>query len=139
MFPEHWEAWSINCLSRKLLPVVDYPHGKEIFLMLSLIPPRGAALCWFHPDINSQEQSPASACASLSQLAAVSSEVTSWPALHQTGQPNVFSLSSQDTPPILDNRFVCTSVCLPIYLSWVYTPPSYHFSSVVQGWRVNKG
>jgi len=47
----------------------------------------GTALCHSHPVISSQEQSPAPLLAFSPQGAAESSEVTSWPPLLQTGQP----------------------------------------------------
>jgi len=40
---EHWQAWSINQISREPAPVLDHPHGKVVFLVP--IQPSSGALC----------------------------------------------------------------------------------------------
>lgn len=48
MVLEHWQAWDINCLSRKTVPVSDHPHGKEMFPNVQSEPPRCSFVLFPH-------------------------------------------------------------------------------------------
>ena len=55
---EHQQLQGIRHLTMKPIPVVDHPHGTEMFPSAQPDPPL-AALCHSHSVISSQEQSPA--------------------------------------------------------------------------------